>query len=329
MRVFVTGGAGYVGSVCVRALCDEGHSVVVFDNLRDGGHRAAVDRRAELIQGDLSDRATLESALSRGVDAVIHFAAYANVGESVREPLRYYHNNVVNTIGLLDAMRRCGVRRMVFSSSCAVYGVPERVPIVESTRQQPISPYGRTKAIVEGIMADCAAAWGLGGVALRYFNAAGASSDGALGEDHEPESHLIPLVLRVALGRSDAVTLFGDDYPTPDGTCVRDYVHVEDLADAHSRALAVLEPGAFRAFNLGTGKGASVREVIEAARQVTGRDIPVRPAPRREGDPPELYADPASACRELGWAPKYTDIREIVRTAWTWHRSHPSGYGDR
>lgn len=329
MRVLVTGGGGYVGSVCVRALCAAGHSVVVFDNLRDGGHRGAVDPRAELVVGDLADAVAVESALSRGVDSVIHFAAYANVGESVREPLRYYRNNVTNTIGLLDAMRQHGVCRMVFSSSCAVYGVPERVPIAESTPQHPISPYGRTKAMVEAVMADCAAGWGLGGVALRYFNAAGATSDGALGEDHEPESHLIPLVLRVALGRSDAVTLFGEDYPTRDGTCVRDYVHVEDLAEAHTKALAVLEPGAFRAFNLGTGRGASVREVIEAARQVTGRDIPVRSAPRREGDPPELYADSTLARGELGWTPRYTDIREIVRTAWAWHRSHPNGYGDR
>jgi len=329
MRVLVTGGAGYVGSHTVRALAGAGHEVVVFDNLSTG-HAAAVDGRARLVVGELSDREQLAGLVKReGVEAVLHFAASIEVGVSVRDPLLFYDNNVANTIGLLRVMQRAGVTRFVFSSTCATYGIPERMPIVETMPRVPASPYARAKLAVEWALADSAAAWGLGFVALRYFNAAGAAGDATIGEDHEPETHLIPNILRVALGQSEAVTVFGTDYPTPDGTCVRDYVHVEDLAAAHLRALEVLRPGEARYYNCGTGRGASVRAAIEAARRVTGHAIAVREQPRREGDVPELYADPGLIERELGWRPRYTELEAIVATAWEWHRRHPKGYGDR
>ncbi|RME39356.1 MAG: UDP-glucose 4-epimerase GalE [Planctomycetota bacterium] len=328
MNVFVTGGAGYVGSHCVRTLCDAGHDVVVFDNLSTG-HRGAVDPRADLIVGDLSERAPLADLLSeRSIEAVMHFAASAEVGESVRKPLFYYRNNVANTLNLLEAMRETGVRHLVFSSTCATYGVPPSVPITETMPQQPINPYGRTKLAIEWLLRDSAAAWSLGATALRYFNAAGAASDGSIGEDHDPESHLIPRVLQVALGKRDDLRIFGVDYPTPDGTCVRDYIHVEDLATVHRLVLESSTEGAFRFYNVGTGMGASVKEVIEAARAVTGHKIPAAPAPRRPGDPPQLYADPTKVRTELNWEPKYTDIRRIIETAWNWHRAHPDGFAD-
>ena len=327
-NVLVTGGAGYVGSHCVRALCEAGDRVVVLDNLT-AGHRLAVDRRAELVVGDLADEGVLDRLFAeRRFDAVMHFAAFADVNESVREPLRYFQNNIVNSVKLLDAMRRHEVRSLVFSSSCAVYGVPPSVPITEHAPKNPISPYGRTKLAMEWAMEDSAAAWGLGATALRYFNAAGAAQDGAIGEDHDPETHLIPLVLRVALGRAAEIKVFGDDYPTSDGTCVRDYVHVEDLASVHRLALDKQQPGRFSAYNVGTGTGASVKQVIDAAREVSGRSIPATAAPRRSGDPPALFADSSKVRRELGWSPAFVDVRSIIETAWRWHHAHPDGFAD-
>ncbi|MGB2986138.1 MAG: UDP-glucose 4-epimerase GalE [Phycisphaerae bacterium] len=326
MNVFVTGGAGYVGSHCVRGLCDGEHSVVVYDNLTRG-HRESVDPRATLIIGDLGDAALLDRTFTEGsFDAVMHFAAYAEVGESVEEPLRYYRNNIVNTVSLLEAMYAHGIKKLVFSSTCATYGIPAAVPITEDMPQRPINPYGRTKLAIEWALRDSAGAWGLAATALRYFNAAGAAADGRIGEDHEPESHLIPRVLNVALGQTEKIKIFGLDYPTPDGTCVRDYVHVDDLSSIHRIAIETQVDGRFRCYNVGTGQGVSVKEVIEAAREVTGHKIPASPAPRREGDPSELYADPTLVSTELGWQPKYTDIRRTIETAWNWHRKHPNGY---
>ncbi|MFQ5414788.1 MAG: UDP-glucose 4-epimerase GalE [Phycisphaerae bacterium] len=326
MKVFVTGGAGYVGSHCVRALCDAGYDVVVFDNLAKG-HRRAVDARATLIEGDLADAALIDRTLANGkCDAVMHFAAFADVGESVRRPLDYYRNNVTNTIILLEAMRRHGIKRMVFSSTCATYGTPPAMPIMEEMPQLPINPYGRTKLAIEWALRDSGGAWGLGATALRYFNASGAASDGSIGEDHDPETHLIPLTLQVPLGQRDCIKIFGLDYATPDGTCIRDYIHVEDLADVHRIAIESQQEGEFRYYNVGTGQGVSVKEIIDVCRAVTGHELPSEPAPRREGDPPELYADPTKAITELGWEPKYTDIRRTVETAWNWHRDHPNGF---
>lgn len=327
MRVLVTGGAGYIGSHAVRWLMAAGHDVWVFDNL-SRGHRQAVpaDR---LIVGELADRRAVEEALrTRRVDAVMHFAAYALVGESVADPALYYANNVGCTLTLLEAMRAVGVARIVFSSTTATYGVPQAIPITEDAAQTPINPYGFTKLVMERALEDYAQAYGLGFAALRYFNAAGATPAGDLGEDHDPETHLIPIVLQVALGQRPQVTIFGEDYPTPDGTCIRDYVHVDDLADAHVKALERLEPGRPLKLNLGTGRGHSVREVIDACRRVTGHAIPASVGARRPGDPPELVADSRRARDLLDWTPRYTAIDEIARTAWAWHRSHPHGFGD-
>ena len=277
----------------------------------------------------MNDRAALASVLKRQqIDAVMHFAAYALVGESVSHPERYYENNVVGTLNLLEAMRSTGVRRIVFSSTTATYGVPDRIPITEDQRQDPINPYGFTKLVIERALADYAHAHQFGYAALRYFNAAGASPDGDLGEDHDPESHLIPIVLQVALGQRSHITVFGDDYPTADGTCIRDYIHVDDLADAHLRALDHLTAGQGLQLNLGTGRGHSVREIIEACRRVTGHPIPEQAGPRRPGDPPELVADATRARQRLQWEPRYTQIEEIVATAWQWHRQHPQGFAD-
>ncbi|MHC4236185.1 MAG: UDP-glucose 4-epimerase GalE [Planctomycetota bacterium] len=328
MKVLVTGGAGYVGSHCVRGLCDAGHEVVVLDNLSTG-HRRAVDDRATFLCGDLADRALLDTTLAEGrFDAVMHFAASIDVNESVRDPLKYFRNNVANTTGLLEAMQQADIRRLVFSSTCASYGTPPSVPISEDMPQDPINPYGHTKLAMEWAMRDCAEGWELGSCALRYFNASGASADGKLGEDHDPEPHLIPIVLQVAAGKRDQVRIFGVDYPTPDGSAVRDYIHVEDLADVHRLVLESQEPGVFRYYNVGTGVGNSVKQVIEAARSVTGHDIPAVPSARRAGDPPELYADPTKIMTELGWKPRYTDIAAIAETAWRWHSSHPDGFAD-
>jgi len=329
MRVLVTGGAGYIGSHCVRALCAAGHEVTVFDDL-SAGHAAAVQAPAELIVGSLGDRPHLDAVFSAGrFDAVMHFAASIEVGESVRTPLRYYQNNVANSISLLMAMERAAVRRMVYSSTCAVYGIPPRTPITEDMPLSPQSPYARAKLAVEWALVDSAAAWGLGFVAMRYFNAAGASGDAAIGEDHDPETHLVPNVLRVALGQARRVQVFGTSHPTPDGTCIRDYVHVDDLADAHVRALPAAEPGVVRFYNCGTGRGASVREVIDACRRVTGHAIPTEDCPPRAGDVPVLFADASRLHRELGWRPTYEDVDRIIASAWEWHRTHPNGFGDR
>jgi UDP-glucose 4-epimerase len=325
MRILVTGGAGYVGSHCLRRLLRAGHDAWVYDNL-SRGHAAAVPA-GRLIVGDLSEEDRLAELLTtRHIDAVMHFAALALVGESVEQPQLYYANNVVGSYHLLEAMCRAGVKRIIFSSTTATYGTPEKMPIAESTPQQPINPYGFSKLVVERMLDDYAAAHGFGGAALRYFNAAGAAPDGSIGEDHTPESHLIPIVLQVALGQRERISVFGDDYPTPDGTCVRDYVHVEDLASAHLAALERLQEGQIVKANLGTGRGYSVREVIDACRKITGHAIPAVTAPRRAGDPPELVADARLSRQLLNWQPQYTSIESIVETAWAWHRAHPHGY---
>jgi len=280
-----------------------------------------------LIEGELMDRPRLIAALTeKRIDAVMHFAAFAAVNESVVDPAKYYQNNVVASLNLLEAMRAAGVARIVFSSTTATYGVPERVPITEDEPQRPINPYGFAKLVIEQALADYAAAYGLGYAALRYFNAAGASPAGDLGEDHTPETHLIPIVLEVALGKRPHITVFGEDYPTPDGTCIRDYIHVDDLGTAHVLALEKLETGQGLKLNLGTGRGHSVREVIEACRRVTGHAIPTQSGARRAGDPPALVADSRLAQRTLGWQPQFPDLESIVGTAWQWHKANPNGY---
>jgi UDP-glucose 4-epimerase len=325
MRILIVGGAGYIGSHAVRALLGAGHDVRVFDNLVYG-HAEAVPEGL-LVRGDLADRDALERALKdQRSEAVMHFAAYASVPESVSDPARYYRNNLIGTLNLLDAMRAAGVGRIVFSSTCAVYGVPGSVPIHEDCPTKPINPYGFTKRAMEVALGDYASAYGLGFTVLRYFNACGAAADGTIGEHHKPETHLIPIALQVALGQRQSISIFGTDYPTPDGTCIRDYIHVDDLADAHIRALLRLELGKGMVYNVGTGKGMSVRQVVEAARRVTGRAIPVLEQPRRAGDPPELVAEGNAIRRDLGWSPRYTEIEAIVETAWKWHSAHPCGY---
>jgi UDP-glucose-4-epimerase GalE len=327
MRVLVTGGAGYVGSHAAKLLAERGHDVVVVDNLAEG-HRAAVGK-LPIVEADLLDREQLVSVMERNrIEAVMHFAALAYVGVSVREPARYYHNNIVGTLSLLDAMRDADVGKIVFSSTCATYGIPQRVPIDEEHPQAPISPYGFTKLVIERALADYSHAYGLGYAALRYFNASGAAADGTIGEDHDPETHLIPLVLQVALGQRDHVDIYGTDYPTSDGTCIRDYIHVDDLATAHLAALEKLQPKSELKLNLGTGSGASVKEVIDTCRAVTGKPIATREVGRREGDPPALVADPKAAKRVLGWEAQYKTVRPIIETAWTWHSKHPRGYSD-
>jgi UDP-glucose-4-epimerase GalE len=327
MRILVTGGAGYIGSHAVRFFLSRGHDVWVYDNL-SYGHRAAVSA-GRLIVGDLAEQPRLDQALvEHRIEAVVHFAASAYVGESVEQPARYYQNNLVNTLHLLDAMRRLRIDRIVFSSTCATYGVPEKVPITEDEKQKPINPYGNTKLAVEHALADYAAAYNWGFAALRYFNAAGASPDGDIGEDHDPETHLIPLILQAVMGQRPAITVFGDDYPTPDGTCIRDYIHVDDLAEAHLLALENLAPGRQMHYNLGTGRGYSVREVIRLAEEVTGKKVPMKQGSRRAGDPPALVASADKIRRELGWTPRHPDLRAILETAWNWHRRHPKGYDD-
>ncbi len=325
MNVLVVGGAGYIGSRAVQLLMDAGHGACVYDNL-SRGHRAAVPEGL-LIEGELSDRAKVTAILGeKKIDAVMHFAAFALVNESVNDPAIYYRNNVVAAIDLLDPMRESGVSKIVFSSTTATYGEPDVIPIAETTPQQPINPYGFTKLVLEKALADYASAYGFAYAALRDFNAAGAGPEGTIGEDHDPETHIIPIVLQVALGQRDKITIFGDDYDTPDGTCVRDYIHIDDLGDAHLKAMELLQPGKGICVNLGTGKGTSVREIVEACREVTGHPIPEVMGQRRAGDPPELVADARLAKQLLGWEPKYTDTKAIVETAWRWHQSHPRGF---
>ena len=327
MKVLVTGGAGYIGSHAVRELREAGHAVAVLDDL-SYGHREAVPRDVPLIDADLADAAALRRGLE-GADAVIHFAGLLSVAESVRDPASYYHVNVVKGIALLDAMIASGVRRIVFSSTCAVYGVPVRVPIDESHPQEPINAYGATKRAFERVLLDYARAGLLRAVALRYFNAAGCHPDGSLGEDHHPEVHLIPLAVDAALGRGEGLWVHGEDYDTPDGTCVRDYIHVQDLARAHVAALSLEGGEPFQAFNLGTGQGRSVREVVRAVERVTGRPVKVTTGARRPGDPPALVAQPDRARAALGFAPRWQDLEAIVETTARWRRDHPQGYGGK
>jgi len=322
-KVFVTGGAGYIGSICVEQLLDRGVQVAVFDNLSEG-HKKAIDSRAEFFQGDLQDRTVLRHAMGEfQPEAVMHFAANALVGESMQNPSKYFRNNVANGINLLDMTIEAGVRKFVFSSTCATFGIPETVPLDESLPQKPINPYGESKLMFEQILKWYGEIHGLVFVALRYFNAAGATEK--FGEDHRIETHLIPNILKVALGQKESVDIYGTDYPTPDGTCIRDYIHILDLAQAHILALAA-KKSAF--YNLGTGGGTSVKEVIETCRQITGAAIPAIEKPRRAGDPPRLVAASEKVKTELGWQPKFENIRPIVESAWAWHLKHPLGYGD-
>ena len=325
-RVAVTGGAGYIGSHAVRALVDAGHAVVVIDNL-SAGHAQAVPAGVGLVRADVRDRSAVRQALvDHDADAVMHFAAWLAVGESVEKPLEYYANNVGGTLAVLEAMRDAGVRRFVFSSTCAVYGEPSAVPIVETEQTRPINTYGETKLAAERALPHLARAFGLRWMALRYFNAAGAHPDGTIGEDHDPEIHVIPLAIRAATGGAP-LRVFGEDYPTPDGTCLRDYIHVCDLAEAHVRALAAIEREApSTAYNIGTGTPHSVRAVIDTVSQVVGRRVAWTSAARRPGDPAVLYAASDRARRELGWAPRFADLEAIVRHAWQWHAGHPGGY---
>jgi UDP-glucose 4-epimerase len=308
MKVLVVGGAGYIGSHCVRQLKASGHEPVVLDNLVFG-HRRSVSPDILFYEGDLGDR-TLVAKLLRdeAIELVMHFAAFAYVGESVTDPLKYYDNNLGKTIALLQAMLAAGVTRFVFSSTCASYGIPEKMPMTEDLPQHPINPYGQTKLDVENLLRSCATAYGLSSASFRYFNAAGAAADGSIGEDHDPETHLIPLAIESALGKRDKLTVFGNDYDTPDGTCLRDYIHVDDLS------------------NLGTGRPVSVMEIIRTVEDVTGMTVPHAIGPRRPGDPPALYADSSKARVELQWKPAYMDIRDTIATAWKWHQGHPNGF---
>ena len=326
--ILVAGGAGYIGSHMVALLVEKGYDVVVVDNLRTG-HWQAVKGARKLYVGDLRDAAFLDTVFSENhIDGVINFAAYSLVGESVTNPLKYYGNNVAGSQSMLTAMKEHGVDKIVFSSTAATYGEPEKQPIEECDRTDPTNPYGESKLIVEKMLKWCDLAHGLKFCALRYFNVAGAWHDGSIGEDHRPESHLIPLILQVAQGKREQLSLFGTDYPTKDGTCIRDYIHVEDLIDAHFLALDYLKrTNTSATFNLGNGQGFSNREIIEAARRVTGHPIPVREEGRRPGDPATLIASSRKAMEVLGWQPKYTNVEDIISSAWRWHASHPDGYG--
>jgi UDP-glucose 4-epimerase len=325
MKLLVTGGAGYIGSIVAALLLDSGHDVVVLDNLEQG-HREAVPAGARLVVADLLDREALSDVVGQGFDGVLHFAALALVGESVEHPERYYRTNVCGSLNLLEAMRTAGVDRLVFSSTCAVYGQPDEIPISEQATPNPTNPYGGSKLTADRMIGDFCRAHGLGAVSLRYFNVAGAS--GALGEDHDPETHLIPNVLRAALGVTEHVDVYGTDYPTPDGSAIRDYIHVEDLATAHVLALEGARSGEHRIFNLGNGDGFSVREVIAAVSEVTGVDVAAREAPRRPGDPPMLVAASERIRTELGWVPRKPGLTDMVGDAWTFACAHPRGYSE-
>ncbi len=323
MKVLVAGGAGYIGSVTTEMLCDEGHDVVVFDSL-ERGYQPAVDPRAKFLQGDLRYKEDIKSALlSERPDAVIHFAAYIEVGESMKEPMPFYENNVSGSLNLMTAMVESGCKKLIFSSTCATYGTPERIPMDETLPQKPESVYGDSKLLCEHIFKWGQEIHGIECVFLRYFNACGATAK--YGEAHNPESHLIPLVLQVALGKREKVFIFGEDYETRDGTCVRDYIHIKDLAQAH---ILALKSGISGAFNLGNGDGYTVKEVIDVCREVTGHPIPAESQPRRPGDCTALVADATKAKTVLGWDPQHADLKEIVQSAWDWHQAHPNGYQD-
>ena len=327
MAILVLGGAGYIGSHTVYELIGAGRDVVVADNLQTG-FRAAVHPRARFYEADIRDKASIDAVFEKEhIDGVIHFAAFSQVGESMTKPLKYYENNLWGTTSLLKSMVAHGVDKIVFSSTAATYGEPERVPITEGDRTEPTNCYGQTKLAMEKLMSWTGRAHGLRYVALRYFNACGAHPSGAIGEAHNPETHLIPLILQVPLGKREKISVFGDDYPTHDGTCIRDYIHVNDLAQAHILALDYLfNGGESDVFNLGNGVGFSVREVVDVARSVTGHPIPAEIVPRRAGDPAQLVASSEKAKKILGWKPEYDDLNTIVSTAWAWHRSHPNGY---
>ena len=327
MRVLVTGGAGYIGSVTTLELINQGYEVVVFDNL-SYGHKQAIPKQAKFIKGDLLDRSGIRSALSREkIEAVVHFAGFIAVGESVKEPLKYVKNNIFGGFNLLDSMMELGINKIIFSSSAAVYGNPDKVPIKEEDKLKPTSPYGETKLIFEKFLSWCDAAYGIRSISLRYFNAAGADIENDLGEDHDPETHLIPLILKTALGQRKNIQIYGTDYDTPDGTCIRDYVHIKDLAAAHVLALKYLKKDGMSSFyNVGSSKGYSVKEVIDISRKITSREIKVVESPRREGDPASLVASSEKIQRELGFKFKHSGLENIIKTAWEWHSKHPQGY---
>ena len=329
VAVLVCGGAGYIGSHAVHQLVAKGEEVVIVDNLQTG-HRGALHPEAKFYEGDIREAAVLDRIFTENeIEAVIHFAANSLVGESMEKPLKYFNNNVYGMQVLLEAMVRHGVDKIVFSSTAAVYGEPRRVPIMEDDETEPTNTYGETKRAMERMMKWVDKAHGIRFVSLRYFNAAGALPDGSIGEDHHPETHLIPLILQVPLGKREHITVFGDDYDTPDGTCLRDYIHVVDLAEAHVLALDYLREGKeSNIFNLGNGQGFSVKEMIEAARDVTGREIKVVMGERRAGDPAQLIASSEKARRVLGWVPKFTDVKQVIGTAWYWHQKHPEGYDE-
>lgn len=330
MAILVAGGAGYIGSHMVKDLIEHGEDVVVADNLSTG-HRDAINPKAKFYKGDIRDRKFLDKVFdNEDITAVVHFAAFSIVPESMSKPLKYFDNNTGGMITLLEAMRDHNIKYIVFSSTAATYGVPEHMPIKETDPQNPINPYGLSKLMMEKMMAWADKAYGIKFVALRYFNVAGAAPDGTIGEDHGPETHLVPIILQVAQGKRKELSIFGDDYNTPDGTNVRDYVHVMDLADAHILAIKYLEAGnKSNAFNLGSSTGFSNKQMLEAAREVTGKPIPAKMAPRRPGDPDSLVAASDKARTILGWKPKYDDVHDIIATAWKWHSSHPKGYDDR
>ncbi len=327
MNVMVTGGAGYIGSHAVKQLVETGHSAVVIDNLCMG-HKSAVNKKAAFVQADLLDTEILIKTLKEHkVDCVMHFAALASVGESMTQPLDYYKNNTAGTVSLLEAMKNTDVNKLIFSSTCATYGEPQSMPIVESTPQIPINPYGWSKLFVERVLLDylsCTPQFSF--TALRYFNVAGCAKDSTIGEDHTPEGHIIPVILQTALGTRDSISIFGTDYTTPDGTCIRDYVHVDDLCEAHIIAMEKLQPQTADFYNLGIGHGYSVKEIIDAAKRVTDIDFTVKITDRRPGDPPILYANPDKIRNELGWEAKITDIDDIVASAWNWFKANPDGY---
>ncbi|HEY5956114.1 MAG TPA: UDP-glucose 4-epimerase GalE [Polyangiaceae bacterium] len=327
MKVLVTGAAGYIGSHAVRALLASGHDVIALDNL-SRGHREAVPQSVPLEVLDVRETTKVLDLLRRqGIECVMHFAALAYVGESVEQPLQYYDNNTYGTLCLLRAIAESDCRKFVFSSTCATYGEPTRMPIVETLPQSPINPYGASKLFSERMARELRVVTpNFSCALLRYFNVAGCAADGSLGEHHEPETHLIPVILQTALGQREAITVFGEDYPTPDGTCIRDYVNVEDLVEAHIEVMQALKPGDERIYNLGIGRGLSVKEIIDATEEVVGRPLPVRHGSRRPGDPPELYADASKILREIGWQAKRTDVRETIASAWRWFQANPRRY---